>query len=202
MLWDNDTGKPTNLGVSVVDGATGAATPQRLLPVDAYKPAVAFAGSQYLALWSARDSAGSGLYVFGARFDRQGNMIDPTPFPVMSTSSTTSYNVKVATDGTDFLAVWQASSVIAAARIDKDGKVLDNPPLTIRPTDVTVSQRQPAVAFDGTSYLVVWSDSGYNVRGCARRTRRLAARRDVACHLLSGSSRAALRCARARVRRH
>jgi MYXO-CTERM domain-containing protein len=165
VLWDNDVGKPTNLGVSVVDGTTGAATPQHLYPVDAYKPAIAFAGSQYLALWSARDSTGAGLYVFGSRFDRQGNMIDTTPFQVMSTGSTTSYNVKIATDGTDFLAVWQASSVIAAARIDKDGKVLDNPPLTIRPTDETASQDTPTVAFDGTSYLVVWSDSSYNVRG-------------------------------------
>jgi MYXO-CTERM domain-containing protein len=165
VLWDNGTGKPTNLGVSVVDGATGAATPPQLFPVDAYKPAVAFAGSQYLGLWSARDGTGSNLYVYGSRFDRQGSMIDTTPFPVMSTGSTTSYNVKVATDGTDFLAVWQASSTIMAARIDKDGKVLDNPPLTVRPSDVTVSQRTPTVAFDGASYLVMWSDTGFNVRG-------------------------------------
>jgi MYXO-CTERM domain-containing protein len=166
VLWDNGTGKPTNLGVSVVDGTTGLATAPRLFPVDAYQPAVAFAGSQYLGLWSARDSSGASLNVFAARFDRQGNMIDTTPIQVMATTGTTSYSVKVATDGTDFLAVWQASSVIMAARIDKDGKVLDNPPLTIRPSDVsTVNQRTPGVAFDGTSYLVVWSDANYNIRG-------------------------------------
>jgi MYXO-CTERM domain-containing protein len=165
VLWDNGNGKPTNLGVSVVDGATGAASPQQLFPVNSYEPAAVFGGSQYLALWSASDSTGTNVYVFGARFDRQGNMLDTTPIQVMTTGSTTSYNVKVATDGTDFLAVWQASSVIMAARIDKDGKVLDVPPLTVRPGDVTVSQSSPGVAFDGTSYLVVWRDLNFNVRG-------------------------------------
>ena len=63
----------------------------------------------------------------------------------------------VATDGTNFLVVWDSDGEIRAARVTPSGQVLD-------PAGFLVSSRDyfkksvPAVAFNGTQYLIVWQD--------------------------------------------
>jgi hypothetical protein len=49
---------------------------------------------------------------------------------------------------------------IAAARVSPAGKVLDATPLTVSKIDSTYTEAQdyPAIAFDGTNYLVAWQD--------------------------------------------
>jgi hypothetical protein len=74
----------------------------------------------------------------------------------------------VATDGSGFLVVWDdqrspdsSEHDIYAARVDADGNTLD-------PSGIAVSTRpgmeyEPDVSFDGTNYLVAWTDStGFN----------------------------------------
>jgi len=164
VIWDGESA--SSLGISLVDGATGAPGAVHALPVDSYKPALVFAGSQYFGAWNGHPTAGSSDYaILGVRFDRQGNAIDATPINVTTPSSTFSDNVKIATDGTDFLAVWQTGDTTFGARVDKNGQVLDSPPLAVRPSDVTGYQSSPGVAFDGTSYLVIWTDTKDSIRG-------------------------------------
>jgi hypothetical protein len=71
------------------------------------------------------------------------------------------YAPAVAFDGVTYLAVWQeqrpgASRDIYAARVSEAGVVLD--PLGIPISKAAGSQWAPAVAFDGSSFVVVWRD--------------------------------------------
>jgi hypothetical protein len=76
----------------------------------------------------------------------------------------------VAFDGTNYLVVWQdcrnGVSDIYAARVSTDGSLLDSGGLSIsRATD---RQERPAVAFNGTRYLVAWQDrrnGGFDIYG-------------------------------------
>jgi hypothetical protein len=75
----------------------------------------------------------------------------------------------VASDGTDFVVTWRglasgAASAIHAARISgASGVVLDSPPLVLSTTAAEhfFRPQRPAVTFDGTAYVVAWSDRKY-----------------------------------------
>jgi MYXO-CTERM domain-containing protein len=67
----------------------------------------------------------------------------------------------IASNGTDYLVVWltDSSSYVYATRVSGAGKVLDPTPTVIDGNDNT-TKTQPRVAWDGTGWLVVWSESG------------------------------------------
>ena len=83
------------------------------------------------------------------------------------------YDPAVAFDGTNYLVVWQdrrpgASFDIYASRVSEGGAVLD--PLGIPVSKAVGNQWAPAVAFDGTNFVVAWQDdrstsTGPNVYG-------------------------------------
>jgi hypothetical protein len=71
------------------------------------------------------------------------------------------YAPAVASDGTTYLVVWEeqlpaASRDLYAARVSEAGVVLD--PVGIPISKAAGNQRAPAVAFDGSSFVVVWQD--------------------------------------------
>ena len=67
----------------------------------------------------------------------------------------------LAFDGTNYLATWtdtrRADGTIAGSRVSTGGTALDNPRIVI--STAANAQTAPAVAFDGTNYLVVWADN-------------------------------------------
>jgi hypothetical protein len=120
-------------------------------------PAAASDGTTTLVVWS---DARSGVFdVYGARLTPAGIVLDPAGIAI-STAADFQTSPAIACDGTGYLVVWADrradTSDIYASRVTADGRVLD-------PDGIVVSagtdfQGDPAVTFDGTNYVVVWSD--------------------------------------------
>jgi hypothetical protein len=118
-------------------------------------PAVAFNGSDYLVAWQDRRS---GVYnIYGSRVTSAGAVLDPAGIPI-STATYSKNDPAVATDGANYLVVWSNAPIyqtIYGARVSPAGVVLD--PSGIPISNEAYRQELPAVAYDGTNFLVVWT---------------------------------------------
>jgi PKD repeat protein len=135
-------------------------------------PALAFNGTDYLVVW--QDTRGISTYdLYGARVSRTGQVLDPGGLLISAHMLGHEVSPAVASNGTDFLVVWQdgrgaTAFDILGARVTGTGQVLDPEGIPISAHD-TFYQAAPAVASNGTNYLVVWQDgrSGttYDIHG-------------------------------------
>ncbi len=130
--------------------------------------AVGFGDGKFLVAWA--DTRLHAADIFGARVTLAGAVLDPDGV-LMSLSVNYQQTPALASDGTDFLAVWQdrrdssGAHSIYGARVGQSGGVLD-------PTGFAISTDgdwyEPTVSCDGTNYLVVWDgerDSTYGIYG-------------------------------------
>ena len=123
-------------------------------------PAVAFDGTNHLAVWSDRRS-GYAPEVFAARVSASGAVLDPTGIPVIRGATSPA----VAFDGTNYLVAFMSLTSsyplldIAATRVSKAGIVLDPSGFTI--TRAAGNQSSPAVAFTGKYSVVAWEDGRF-----------------------------------------
>jgi len=124
-------------------------------------PSVAWSGSNYLVVWEeARFSARAEIR--GARVAPDGRVLDQAPVGISGpTAGITAPSV--ASDGASWLVVWDDARNVAESRFDiygarvgGDGTVIDTAGIAI--TQAPSEQRFPALAFDGTEYLVSWED--------------------------------------------
>ncbi|WNG47595.1 hypothetical protein F0U60_28325 [Archangium minus] len=139
-------------------------------PADRYQytPAVAYNGTNYLVVWE--DSRSNGSDIYGARVSGTGTVLDISGIRI-STESSLQYKPVVAHGGENFLVVWydhrNGYSDIYGARVSGTGTVLDTHGIPI--STATDSQSSPAVAHDGTNFLVVWEDyrsgTSYDIYG-------------------------------------
>lgn len=122
---------------------------------NALDPHVTASSSGFLVTW--RTDFGPAQHRC-ARLDPNGNLLDATPIVLASAFS--SRAPRPASDGTDYLVVWQSSNtVLAAARISASGAVLDTPPIAMSPSsngdyDVT----------GGPVYAVVANESVFRIQ--------------------------------------
>lgn len=105
--------------------------------------------------------------VYGGRLVSDGSVLDAEGVRLTNvTRAADQYFASAAFDGANFLAVWEEyraeGSLIRAVRVGPAGEVLDAEPITLDDGGGV----QPAVAFDGERYLVVWQlgDELYGVR--------------------------------------
>jgi hypothetical protein len=121
-------------------------------------PSIASDDTTAFVVWDDRRNGTFDIY--GSRVDEDGNILDPAGIFIADAGSFESYP-DVAFDGTNYLVVWcyndgSNPTDIYGARVSKQGNLLDNEPFII--SDAAGDQSMPAVAFDGTNYLVVWYD--------------------------------------------
>jgi len=131
-------------------------------------PAVSAGNINYLVVWTdCRNSSYDDIY--GARVSQAGLVLDPEGIPI-STAADWQLAPAVSFDGTNFLAVWQDRRGehwdIYGTRVSQAGIVLD--PEGIPISTAAGCQEFPAISFDGTNFLVVWTDgrsSEYDIYG-------------------------------------
>ncbi|MCX6842981.1 MAG: T9SS type A sorting domain-containing protein [candidate division WOR-3 bacterium] len=123
-----------------------------------WPPAVSYDGARLLVTWA--DYRGESADPYGARVTIDGTVLDPNGILLAyGWTSPTQQSPAAAFDGTNYLAVWQddrnETPDIYATRVTSQGVILD--PQGILVGTGFQGQFSPAVAFDGTNFLVVWS---------------------------------------------
>jgi hypothetical protein len=140
-----------------------AAIPMAAGEADHHGPALSSDGDGFLLVWT---DLRQGVTVRGVTIGGDGRPALPDGADISTAPSAASSDV--AFDGTNHLVVWsrteQAGGLrrrVYAARVGPDGERLDGPGIVVtehaHPLTSDVS-----VSFDGTNYLVVWSDNRTN----------------------------------------
>jgi hypothetical protein len=122
-------------------------------------PSVTFGETSYFVVW--QDERNGGYDIYGTRVTQNGIVLEPNGIP-LSTAAEDQSSPCIAFDGINYLAVWDDyrsgySKEIYGARISQDGIVLEPDGIRIA-WGSTIDKTSPAVAFDGTNYLVVWEE--------------------------------------------
>jgi hypothetical protein len=124
--------------------------PPQLPSGRAQRAAIATAKAGALVVWETLSG------IRGARFDATGTRLDANELGISAFGD----HVSVASDGTDFVVLWNDQRnpnkyALAGVRVTAAGPVIDQ--LTF-PTSVN-SQSAPTVAWNGSLYLVTWTDN-------------------------------------------
>jgi hypothetical protein len=121
-------------------------------------PSVARSQTSLLVVWED-ERISTGKDIFCSRITSAGEILDLNGIPIC-TAYGPQARVKVAAGDLSFLAVWQdqrnGTYDVYGARIDLDGNVLDPDGFPIS-TGPPLAE-SPDAAWDGTNFLVVWSD--------------------------------------------
>jgi hypothetical protein len=120
---------------------------------------VSFDGTNYLVTWHDR-RGGSDYDIYGARVNRSGVVQEPTGIQICDLESQQVSPAAVSYNG-QWLVAWRDNrngsyNDIYGSRISASGTVTDEDGILI--SSSVPAQSKPAVAFDGTNYLVVWQE--------------------------------------------
>lgn len=125
---------------------------------------VSYANGQFLVAWS--DYRYQGVSdIYGVRVSTAGTVLDTSGMPI-GVAKGTQVLPAVATDGTNWMVTWaDARTVnydIYAARVTAAGVVQDPDGIAV---NTGGSRDEPAIAFDGTNYFIVYRQNNTSVRG-------------------------------------
>jgi hypothetical protein len=148
---------------TLTDSAASISAPVILpgAPAAQEAPAIAANGSGYLVVWR-ETQAGGAVTLRAVRLRVDGSRIDSEPLDIAITQ-TSGVRQAVASDGSGYLVVWEersdAGHYILGQRIGGDGQLLDRIRIDAAEGDgeASIPTGRPKVAFDGRSYMVVWT---------------------------------------------
>jgi hypothetical protein len=119
---------------------------------------VAASDSGWLVVWT---DTRVGSDVLGARVSLGGAVLDPAGIPIAPLYGS-QLQPAVASDGTDYFVVWlniaDIDSSVCGVRVSAGGQVIGSGIRVAGDNSQGTRPAEPAVAFDGTNYLVVWRD--------------------------------------------
>jgi hypothetical protein len=166
VVWHDERADPADVYAARVSDAMSVLDPAGILVSTAASsqtgPAVAWNGTDFLVVWSDLRSGAAAPDIYGTRVSGAGSVLDPAGIPI-STAAGSQTAPAVAWNGTDFLVVWSdgrsgvTSPDIYGTRVSGGGTVGD--PAGVAISTAAFSQTAPAVAWNGTDFLVVWTDS-------------------------------------------
>ena len=173
-VWTDDrSGLNTQVFATRISSAGAVLDPKGIavtaLGQYGYGPGVTWDGTNFLVAWVSGDDA----LIYGRRVATTGALVDTAPFAIQSAASGAdgSTGVSIASAGATALVVWEdfrsgAGSDIFGARVTGSTSLDPN---GIPISTATNDQDAPAVAYNGTSWQVVWEDfrsgSQYDVYG-------------------------------------
>ncbi|WP_394844266.1 hypothetical protein LZC95_45335 [Pendulispora brunnea] len=131
------------------------------------RPAVAAMGSQYLVVWED-GRGGVEFAISGARVDATGKVLDPSGIAV-ARGVGRKMHPTVASNGTGYMVAWRDEREenrpqIYGARVDAAGGAKEPGGFALG-TMTSYDRPSPAIASDGTGYLVAWVDDQWHLRG-------------------------------------
>ncbi|HEX8698372.1 MAG TPA: Ig-like domain-containing protein, partial [Myxococcaceae bacterium] len=126
-------------------------------------PSIASSSPGFFVAWEDTRTSAISADIYGARLSDQGTRLDPLSGVLLSNAANRQFAPDVASNGSDYLVVWQDNRVsssdpqiygtrVAAA----SGTRLDAAGLLI--SGALGYQSEPSVGFNGADYLVVWAD--------------------------------------------
>ena len=146
-----------------------------------WQPAVAWNGSEYLVVWMDERNHSSRLRdIFGQRVSADGSPIESDFLISGPAAVANDEDPAVAWNGTEYLVVWSDQRTpsrgadVYGRRVSAAG-VPQAADFLISGAGATATDQDPAVAWNGTEYLVVWSDQRTPSRGADIYGRRVSA---------------------------
>ena len=122
-------------------------------------PRVAYNGTCYLVVW--QDGRNQSYDIYGTRVSPAGVVLDPDGILISRSAETDEYPA-VASNGSDFLVVWEDDrnsgndKDVYATRVNGSGQVLDTANIAV--AVAAAKQENPVVVSYSEGYLVTWQD--------------------------------------------
>jgi len=137
---------PTGIAISTARGIQDA-------------PSVGFDGTDFIVAWRDTRVAVTSPMIYGARVAVSGAVLDSTGIAVSAAGPSNVSGPTLDCVAQTCFATWASltggASAIVGARVTAAGRVLDLPPLNV--ASLPSSVPSPAVRWDGTSFVVAWS---------------------------------------------
>ena len=162
--WDGIRATRINTDGQAIDHLPIRISPPRMLTG---KPAVAWNGNEWLVAWEEKVARnlpilGPPMYrmnILAARISSNISLLDPQliPIAVSSDGSSTQNNPAVASDGDEFLVVWDETTYRDLASHVRARHVLGTGVAPTEPQTIATGVG-PAATWDGARYMVAWQE--------------------------------------------
>ncbi|MEI6916530.1 MAG: hypothetical protein WCL39_15445, partial [Armatimonadota bacterium] len=161
ITWNNSDTSNTDVYGTKINGFGGIIAQNLISKAvqDQRDYKVVWNGNGYGAVWADRRN-GNKYQIYGSRVDINGSVLDPSGVDIGKSIGQT--EPAIAWNGSGYLVVWRQDSGgmtltdLYGMRLNASFQPIDASPFPVAVFDE--DQKQPAVAWNGTKYIVVWSD--------------------------------------------